>query len=532
MSENTVYIYDTTLRDGEQSEGISYSLKDKIKVAKTLDEFGIDYIEGGWPGSNPKAVAFFEEMKGIKLKKSKLSAFGSTRHAKNKADEDDNLIALIEAKTPAVAIFGKTWDLHVTDALRVDFDTNLKMINDSIAFLKEKGKEVIYDAEHFFDGYKSNPEYALKTLQAALEGGADTLCLCDTNGGSMVSEISKIMGEVKKAFPDANIGIHTHNDSGMAVANALMAVYCGANHVQGTINGFGERCGNADLIQVIPSLVLKYKKHCKSGDKLKELTKLAHYISEISNMVPDPRQPYVGRMVFTHKGGIHVSAVIRNPKTYEHIDPELVGNQRRVLVSELSGKSNIQIKSEEFGIDFEKLGSESQRLLKEIKRMENEGYQLEAAEGSFEVMLRKAIGKYIPFFDLIGFRVIVEKHGPKDPCLSEATIKLKIGDNLRHEAAEGDGPVNALDSALRKALERDYPEINKIRLSDYKVRVVDPEEATAAHVRVLINSTDGKREWGTVGVSENIIEASWQALVDSVEYHFLKRQDKKKTEKE
>lgn len=527
MTTKTVYIYDTTLRDGEQSEGISYSLKDKIKIAQRLDEFGIDYIEGGWPGSNPKAVAFFEEMKGIKLKKAKLSAFGSTRLAKNKAENDPNLLALIEAKTPVVAIFGKTWDLHVTEALRIDFDTNLKMIEDSIRFLKKNGKEVHYDAEHFFDGYKSNPEYALKTLEAAQNGGADVLVLCDTNGGTMPTDMGEIVKTVKKAFPKTAIGIHAHNDSGLAVANSLIALSAGAAHVQGTINGFGERCGNADIIQIIPSLTLKYKYNCQCAANIKKVTELSHFVSEISNIVPDPRQPYVGRMVFTHKGGIHVSAVIRNPKTYEHIDPELVGNRRRVLVSELSGKSNIQIKSEEFGIDFEKLGAEAQKLLKEIKKMENEGYQLEAAEGSFEVMLRKALGKHLPFFDLVGFRVIVEKRGPKEKCISEATIKVRIGENLRHEAADGDGPVDALDRALRKALEHDYPEITDIRLTDYKVRVIDPEEAAAAHVRVLINSTDGKRDWGTVGVSENIIEASWQALLNSVEFYFLKKQDEK-----
>jgi len=528
MKDNIVYIYDTTLRDGEQAEGIAYSLKDKIKIAEILDDFGIDYIEGGWPGSNPKAVAFFKEMKKIKLKKSRLSAFGSTRHAKNKPEEDENLIAILDAKTPTVAIFGKTWDLHVKEALRVDFDTNLKMINESVKFLKKNKKEVIYDAEHFFDGYKANPEYAMKTLEAAVDGGADTIALCDTNGGTMVTEFREIIEQVKKTFPGIAIGIHAHNDCGLAVANSLMAIHCGANHVQGTINGFGERCGNADLIQIIPSIILKYKKHCSSEGRLKDLTRLSHSVSEISNLIPDPRQPYVGRMVFTHKGGIHVSAVMRNPRTYENIPPELVGNRRRVLVSELSGKSNVQFKAEEFGINFEQLGSEAQQLLKEIKKMENEGYQLEIAEGSFEIMVRRAVKKFAPFFDLLGFRVIIEKRGPQEPCLSEATIKVKIGEKLRHTASEGSGPINALDNALRKALERDYPEIKKVRLSDYKVRVVDPEEATAAHVRVLINSTDGKKDWGTMGVSENIVEASWQALVDSVEYYLLKQKEPSK----
>ena len=521
-----IYLYDTTLRDGEQGEGIAFSLQDKIHIAQKLDEFGLDYIEGGWPGSNPKAIRFFHRMKEVKLKQARLSAFGSTCRAKSKASLDSNIAALIEAETPVVTIFGKTWDLHVRDALRVSLDENVNMIRDSIAYLKTKGKEVIYDAEHFFDGYKDNPDYALKTIQVAAEAGADTIVLCDTNGGTMSTEIPAIMEQVQRVI-GSPLGIHAHNDAGLAVSNSLIAIYHGANHVQGTINGFGERCGNADLIQIIPSLVLKYKKRCIPRVQLRKLTEISHYVNEMANLVPNPRHPYVGRYVFSHKGGVHVSAVLRNPQTYEHIKPELVGNKRHILVSELSGKSNIQSKAKELGIDLSTASEETRGLLADIKEMEDEGYQFEAAEGSFEVLLKKALGKHKTFFDLQGFRVIIEKRGPKEPCLSEATIKLLINGELKHTASEGDGPVNALDCALRKALSESYPELRNIQLSDFKVRVIDPKEGTAAKVRVLIETSDGKHEWGTVGVSENIIEASWRAIVDSVEYTLLKNEERR-----
>jgi 2-isopropylmalate synthase len=516
-----VYIYDTTLRDGEQAEGITFSLQDKVRIALRLDEFGIDYIEGGWPGSNPKAIEFFKHFEQARLKSAKLAAFGSTRRKDTRAHDDPNIGALLAAKTAVVTIFGKSWDFHVHDALRVSLDENLLMIHDSVSYLKKKGKEVVYDAEHFFDGYKHNREYALKTLGAAIEAGADSIVLCDTNGGTVTTDVAAIISEVKPYLHMA-FGIHAHNDAGLAVANSLMAVHLGANHVQGTINGFGERCGNADLIQIIPSLVFKYQKRCVARTAVRELTEVSHFVSEIANIPPDPRHPYVGRSVFTHKAGIHVSAILRNPETYEHIKPEWVGNERRVLVSELSGKSNVDFKAKQLGIDIAQAGDAARALVAEIKEMENEGYQFEAADGSFEVLLKKALGKHKIFFELAGFRVIIEKRGPEQPCLAEATIKLYVNGALKHTAAEGEGPVNALDKALRKALSDSYPQLKNIHLSDFKVRVIDPKEGTAAKVRVLVETTDGKKEWSTVGVSENIIEASWRALVDSVEYKLLK----------
>jgi len=524
-------IYDTTLRDGEQAEGISFSVPDKMHICQVLDQFGIDYIEGGWPGANPKASEFFDQMKKVKLKHARLASFGSTRRKQIKAEEDSNLLALIEAKTPAVAIFGKSWDLHVRDALCVSFDENLKMIDDSIRFLKSKGREVIYDAEHFFDGFKNNPEYALKTIVAAAEAGADCIALCDTNGGTLTFELYEILDAVKKVLGNHPFGIHAHNDSGLAVANSLTAVHLGACHVQGTINGFGERCGNADLIQILPALVLKSDFQCVPKTKIKELRRLSRSVNEIANLVPNERQPYVGNSVFTHKGGIHVSAVLRNAQTYEHIPPESVGNRRRVLVSEMAGLSNVRYKADELGIDISAAPEETRKILHTIKDLENKGYDFEAAEASFEVMLKKALGKHKKFFELVGFRVIVEKRGPEEPCLSEATIKIKVGDDLRLEAAEGDGPVNALDTALRCALKDSYPSLKKVHLTDYKVRVINPKAATAAAVRVIIESTDGSQVWGTVGVSENIIQASWQALIDSVEYKLLKDEETKKKKK-
>lgn len=521
MKDQKVYLYDTTLRDGEQAEGISFSLPDKIHIVRELDAFGVDYIEGGWPGANPKANDFFERMKSEKLGHAKMVAFGSTRRKNIKAEDDKNLNALIDAETPAIAIFGKSWDLHVQEALRCTPDENLAMISDSVKFLKSKGREVIYDAEHYFDGYKNNPEYALETIKAAAEAGADWIVLCDTNGGTLTMEFYDIIKEVKKVIGDAALGIHAHNDSGLAVANSLTACSIGATMVQGTTNGFGERCGNADLIQVIPGLVLKMDKECISKAKLRELKRLSRTINEIANQVPDDRQPYVGNSVFTHKGGIHVSAVLRNAGTYEHITPESVGNKRRVLVSEMSGVSNLRYKADELGIDISGLGDESREVLTKIKRLENEGYQFEGAEASFEMLLQKAMGNLKNYFDLEAFRVIVEKRGPEEPCLSEATIKINIGDEQMHMAADGDGPVNALDAALRKALREYYPALKEVHLTDYKVRVINPKAATAAAVRVIMESTDGEQAWGTVGVSENIIQASWRALVDSIEYKLL-----------
>jgi len=522
-----VELYDSTLRDGEQGEDISFSLDDKIKIARMLDDFGVHYIEGGWPGSNPKAVDFFKAMKKVKLKHAKLAAFGSTRHARSKAEDDANLRLLIESKSPVVTIFGKSWDLHVTDALRVSHGKNLQMIEDSVRYLKSKRREVIYDAEHFFDGYRANPDYCLKTLQAAAEGGAKAIVLCDTNGGTMPTEIPAIMKAVQKAV-DLPVGIHTHNDAGMGVANAAIAVDCGARHVQGTMNGYGERTGNCDLVQLIPNLTFKYGFKTVGKAKIKGLTRLAHEIAEIANQSPDPRQPYVGRCNFAHKGGIHVSAVLRNSDCYEHVKPESIGNQRRVLVSELSGKSNLVYKIAERGIDLEGMGEGAQEALARIKRLENEGYQFEAAEASVEVLMNRIQKRTKSLFNLHGWRVIVERReGDREP-ISEATVRIDVNGEERHSAALGDGPVNAMDRALRKALARIHPEIGKVHLEDYKVRIIDARSGTAAKTRVLISSTDSEEDWSTVGVSENIIEASWRALVDSLEYKMIKDERKRR----
>jgi 2-isopropylmalate synthase len=522
MSTKDVFLYDTTLRDGEQGEFISYSLEDKVRIARRLDEFGMDYIEGGWPGSNPKALQFFEKMKSIGLQHAKLAAFGSTRRKGVKASEDAQLNTLLKAETPVVTIFGKTWDLHVREALRVPEEENVAMIAESVAFLKSEGREVIYDCEHFFDGFKANPAYALQTLKAAADAGADCVVLCDTNGGTMPTEIPAIMAVVKETI-SAPLGCHVHNDCGMGVINSCMAVINGAVHVQGTVNGYGERCGNADLIQIIPNLELKYGKKCLPEGKLQELTAVSHFVAEVANLAPDPRQPYVGQTVFAHKGGIHVSAVQRNPATYEHIPPETVGNQRRVLVSELSGQSNVQYKATELGIDLSDNSTDARAIVQQIKEMEAEGYQFESAEASFELLVKKAQGKCPAFFDVTGFRVITSRNGALS--LAEAIVKLKVNGENRHEVAEGDGPVNALDQALRKALVEDYPALNRVHLTDFKVRVLNAQAATAARVRVLIESTDGTDTWSTVGVSEDVVEASYRALVDSVEYFLLKQQE-------
>jgi len=516
-----VLIYDTTLRDGEQAEGVAFSLEDKLRIAYRLDEFGVDYIEGGWPGSNPKAIDFFRQIDPHRLKHAKLAAFGSTRRKKIRAEDDDNLRALLESKTPTVTIFGKSWDLHVREALQVPLKENVEMIADTVRFLRASGREVIYDAEHFFDGYKNNSDYALETIVAAAEAGPHCIVLCDTNGGTLPTEIGPMVEAARRAV-NVPLGIHTHNDGGAAVANSLIAVHCGATHVQGTVNGYGERAGNADLIPIMAALELKMGKRCLPEGKIQLLTNLAHSIAEIANFIPDPRQPYVGRSVFAHKGGIHVSAMRRHQKTYEHVDPRAVGNTTRFLVSELSGQSNIMAKAEELGIDFEELGEKGKIVLQTIKELENRGYQFEAAEGSFEVLVRKILGTHKRYFDLEGFRVIIEKRGAEEGCISEATIKLKVDGQRWHTAADGEGPVNALDRALRKALSDKYPQVSAIHLEDYKVRVLDARSGTAAKVRVLITSTDGKEEWVTVGVSENIIEASWRALVDSLEYSLLR----------
>jgi 2-isopropylmalate synthase len=509
-------ILDTTLRDGSQGEGISFSLEDKLKIAKKLDELGVHYIEGGWPGSNPKDAAFFEKVRELKLK-SKITAFGSTRYKDTKPEDDKNLQAIVESKPDAACIFGKTWDLHVFDALRTTLDENLNMVYDSIKFLKDNGLEVLFDAEHFFDGYKANKEYALKVLKEAEKAGASYLVLCDTNGGLLPNEMESILEDVKKNVKTP-LGIHAHNDSGMASANSIMAVSCGALHVQGTINGYGERCGNANLCVIIPNLQLKMK--MLKDINIEKLTEVSYYVSEIANKVPDDTQPYVGYSAFTHKAGIHVSAIQRNRETYEHINPVLVGNKQRILVSELSGKSNIISKAKELNIDF-KSDSDIDKALKLVKEKENLGYQFEGADASLELLLKKSVGLYKPAFDLQSFSVATRKDSLGN-VKSDADIRLKVNNIEEHIIAEGDGPVNALDNALRKALEKFYPQLKEISLTDFKVRVIGTSGGTGTAVRVLIESRDDVSEWITVGVSENIIEASWQALVDSIEYKLLR----------
>ena len=518
-----VFIYDTTLREGVQAEGISFSVEDKIKIAHRLDEAGFDYIEGGWPFSNPKDVEFYRVIAQNGLTHAKMSAFGSTRRANIQAGEDLNLCALIDAGTPVVTIFGKAWDMHVTDALRVSLEQNIEMIRDSVQFLKKQGREVVYDAEHFFDGYKANPVYTLDTLKAAMDGGADSIVLCDTNGGCLPSEITAII-EAVKAMITVPIGIHTHNDSDTAVANSIAAVQCGAGQVQGTINGYGERCGNANLCSVIPILQFKLGLESIGEASLRDLTILSNYVDEIANVVPNDRQPFVGRSAFAHKAGMHVDAMMKQPKTYEHILPESVGNERRILISELAGASSIVHKAEKYGVDLSKKSPETKEVLKKIVEMENRGFSFEGAEASFELLLNKSMGKHKKLFDLKSFRVIVEQRGTDPIPITEATLRVIANDEEFLTVAEGDGPVHALDNALRKALEKFYPEeLKHIKLTDFKVRVLNAKDATAAGVRAVVESTDGVSSWGTVGVSTNIIEASWNALVDSVEYGLLRQ---------
>jgi len=513
-----VRIYDATLRDGAQGEGVSLSVEDKLLIARRLDDVGIDYIEGGFPGSNPKDREFFSLMQNEKLKHSKLVAFGSTRRARGKAKDDPGLKGIIEAGAPAAAIFGKSWDLHVKDVLRTSLKNNLLMIEDSVAFLKAAGLEVVYDAEHFFDGYREDPEYALATLKAAEKGGADWIVLCDTNGGTLTWELVSALGDVI-SHVNAPVGIHTHNDCGLAAANSLAAVRIGATQVHGTINGYGERCGNADLCSVVPTLELKMGKRCLPDGNLSKLTEMSLYVAEIANQTPNETQPYVGNSAFAHKGGMHIDAMQKNTQTYEHIDPVLVGNRRRLLLSELSGRSLILDKARKYDPDVKKNSPEIRRLFHELGERELHGYLFEGAEGSFQLLLMKAFNRHEELFQRVGFRIIVDK--TEGGVKSEATIKIGLGDRQVHTAAEGDGPVNALDAALRKAVQEFYPEIKNIHLTDYKVRVLDGGAGTASKVRVLIESTDNEALWGTVGVSENIIEASWQALVDSLEYGLL-----------
>ena len=516
-----VLLYDTTLRDGCQAEDISFTLEDKLRIAGKLAELGIDYIEGGYPGSNSRDADFFKRVKSLKLKKVKIAAFGTTRKPSAKPSQDLNLKTLLDADTPVVTLVGKTWDLHVRDDLRISQKANLEIITDSIAFMKRRVEEVIFDAEHFFDGFRANPDYALACLKAAQEGGADWIVLCDTNGGRLPSDIREALSHVNRTVKTP-IGIHCHNDSELAVANTLAAVEMGVTQVQGTINGFGERCGNLNLVSIIPNLQLKMGKNCVKPAQLKKLREVSHFFYELANIQPDKRQPYVGDSAFAHKGGLHVSGVLKNRETYEHIDPDLVGNRQRVLVSDLSGRSNVVYKGKEYGIDLTEKGEAIHDILRRTKELESQGYEFEAAEASFELLIQEALGRKKKNFGLVGFRVIDEKRKEGEPPISEATIMVQVDGVMEHAAAMGNGPVNALDQALRRALTKFYPSLDQVQLLDYKVRVLSSGEGTGAMVRVLIESGDGKDRWGTVGVSHNVIEASWQALVDSIDYKLYK----------
>ena len=522
-----IEIYDTTLRDGAQGEGISFSGIGKIRVARILDELGVDYIEGGYAASNPKDMEFFHEIRKEPLRHARLAAFGSTRRAHVAVAADDGTRALLDAATPVVTIFGKSWVFHVREVLRTTEEENRRMIFDTVRFLKENGREVIYDAEHFFDGYKDSPAHALATLKAARDAGADRLVLCDTNGGTPYFEVGDITREVIKQL-GGQIGIHTHNDSELGVANSLEAIRAGAMHVQGTINGFGERCGNANLCSIIPNLALKMGFSVLSGpEKLAQLKNVADFVYEMANVRPNDKAAFVGMSAFAHKAGMHVDGVNKNPHSFEHIEPEQVGNQRRVLISELSGTSNVFLKAVEMGLQLDKKSPEVKTILHELEAMEKKGYEFEAAEASFKLLIQKVLKAHKPFFSLDAFRVIVEKRHQEEPCISEATVKLRINGQVLHTVGEGDGPVDALNDAMRKALATAYPSINQVHLVDYRVRILDPEEATAAKTRVLIESSDGEQTWGTVGVSTNLIEASWEALVDSVEYKLFLDESKK-----
>jgi 2-isopropylmalate synthase len=524
---DSIKIYDTTLRDGSQAEGIAFSVEDKIRIAQKLDELGIHYIEGGWPGSNPKDLQFFQEIRPVLLLHAKIVAFGSTCRAETQPQNDPNIQALIEAGTETVTLFGKSWDIHPLEALNISLDQNLEIIHQSVRFLKDQVSEVMFDAEHFFDGFKSNPRYAISTLKAAKEAKADWIVLCDTNGGTLPYEVQSIIKEVKKEIT-IPLGIHVHNDTEMAVANTILAVKEGIGLVQGTINGYGERCGNANLCSIIPNLKLKMAMDCITDAQLKKITEVSRFVSELANLPHHKYLPYVGDSAFAHKGGVHVSAIRKSGVTYEHVQPEQVGNRQRVLISDLSGGSNILYKAGEFKIDIESKDPKVREILDQLKQLENRGFQFEGAEGSFEILIKKALGQHKKFFELLGFRVIVEKKEEETPPLSEATIMVRVGNRVEHTAAVGNGPVNALDNAIRKALEKFYPELMEVKLLDYKVRILSTKDGTGAQTRVLIESGDGESKWGTVGVSENIIQASWQALVDSIDYKLLKEETGKK----
>ena len=531
-----IEIYDSTLRDGAQAEGITYSLEDKLLIARRLDDLGVDYIEGGWPNpTNPKDLAFFERIGGLGLK-ARVTAFGSTRRATNAPEDDATLGTLLQAQTQSVAVFGKSWDLHVTQVMKTTRESNLELIEDSVGYLVSEGREVIYDAEHFFDGYKADAEYALETLRAAVAGGARILALCDTNGGTLPSELAPIFSAAQKAAGATPLGIHAHNDSGMGAANSVAAVELGASQVQGTFNGYGERCCNANLCTVIPTLELKLGKRTIGKDKVADLMIFSRFLSEIANVAHDHRQPYVGESAYAHKGGVHIDAMTKDPRCYEHADPEATGNGRRFLVSDQSGGGTVVAKLNRFFPDMNKTDPIVAQVLNSVKKLEHEGYQFEAAEGSFELLARRAMGLYENMFTTVSYRIEsrkdeppakgeaggqsdMKKAGTED---SQAIVKVEVGGEVLHTVAEGDGPVNAIDRALRKALEGVYPSLASVHLEDYKVRVMSSADGTAARVRVLIESSDGQDVWGTVGVSENVIEASWIALADSLHFKLMR----------
>jgi 2-isopropylmalate synthase len=526
-----VILYDTTLRDGTQGENISFTASEKIKIAQRLDDLGIGYIEGGWPGSNPRDMQFFDLAKKIKFKHAKLTSFGSTRRAKTLPEDDLNLKALIDSETPVVAIVGKTWDLHVVDVMSNTLKENLAMITDSALFLKQKQREVIFDAEHFFDGYKDNKEYALKCLGAAMKGGADTLVLCDTNGGTLPFEIEMIVKQVNDHLHKTlqgkrfELGIHAHNDCGMAVANSIAAVRAGTRMVHGTINGYGERCGNADFTTIIPVLCLKMDCWCVSEANLKKIKSISRFVSETANMTPLNSRPFVGKSAFAHKGGIHVSAIMKLHRAYEHIEPERVGNTRRVLMSDLSGKSNVEYKAKELGIEYQLSAAESKKIVSKIKNLEQDGYQFEVADCSLKILMEKLTDRFQPMFDLESFMVTIIKEKER-PCSSQASIKISVGGEEKITVAEGNGPVSALDNALRKALNKFYPdELKTTHLVDFKVRVIDGRDGTGAKVRLVIETRDENSIWSSIGVSEDIIEASWQAIADSLQYKLSQKKD-------
>lgn len=514
----SIKIYDTTLRDGTQGEGVSFTVAGKIRVAEKLDQFGVDYIEGGWPGSNPRDMAFFEEAKKLKLKHAKIAAFGSTRRASLTAEEDPQLKLLLDAKTPAVTIFGKTWLLHVTEILRTTAEENLKMIEDSVRFLTDSGREVIYDAEHFFDGYRDNPEYALQTLEAAQRGGAINLTLCDTNGGMLVGQLGEIVAQVVAHFPNTPVGVHCHNDSGLGVALALSGVESGATLVQGTMNGVGERNGNSNLTTIIPNLALKMGKTLSCAENIKELRELSLFVDEMANRNSDISAPFVGASAFAHKGGVHADAAAKVKHSYEHIAPELVGNRTRVLVSDMSGRSSVMMKAKEIGVELDARSPELKDFLAELKELEFRGYGYEAADASFKLLLNRFLKGKRDDFELLGYRVMISHQADRKSTVSEATVQVKIGDEIHHTVAEANGPVGALDDALRKAIAPAFPSIMDVELIDFKVRILESQQGADAIIRVQIESTDGNEIWGTVGASDNIIEATWEALVDSMEY--------------